>query len=126
MKNLFLTILLFVLAFTLNINVTAKVLPVSEEAESLDKLIFQDSDNPDIPDTLILSVRIVKADGLSASNCFGKENIDIKKNRYGVFQPFSSVTNLVVRTEVFQLSEEYKIIGKNFPARFHRRIWRGR
>jgi len=88
MKNLFLTTFISILAFTLNINVTAKVLPVNEEAESLDKLIFQDSDNPDIPDTHILSVGIVKADGLSTSYYTQKKYSDsrIKVN----YQSYSS------------------------------------
>ena len=88
MKNLFLTTLIFILAFTLNINVTAKVLPVNEEAESLDKLIFQDNDNPDLPDTPILSTGIAKADGLSTSYYTQKKYSDsrIKVN----YQSYSS------------------------------------
>ena len=78
MKNLFLTTLIFVLASTYNSNTIAKVLPVNEEAESLDNLILPDSDNPDIPDTPILSVGIVKADGLSVSYYTQKRYPDSK------------------------------------------------
>ena len=116
MKNTFFIIALFALACLYNSDLIAKVLPVNEEVESLDSVILPNNDRNDLSG---LSVGIIKVNRFSYSNCIGKENIDIKNNLiYRVFQPFSSTANLVVGTEVFQLSEEYKIIGKNFPARF--------